>query len=71
MRKTRKDLLNWAESLGLTVDIYSPGDGKSRYQFMKVMKNGGNCRIGETHIGLLEAHIFLSGYRSAVNWHNE
>ncbi len=68
MRYNRKDALRaGAKRLGLYVATYSPGDGVTRYRFIKSRKGKPVSYFAHdgvyTALGISEAETFLAGYR--------
>ena len=77
MKRTRKNLFGRAERLGLHVAIYSPGDGVTRYRFIRRDDPSlpADAQPGEyynaafglgTVCGLAAAHTWLDGFEAAV-----
>lgn len=65
-RISRVDTLRMnARHQGLSVAVWSPGDGVSRYRFFKGVKPR-SYYSGDgifTALGISEAQVFLTGYR--------
>lgn len=64
---TKAELYERAESVGLKIDTYSPGDGVTRYRFFQTSPHVDYfASDGEyTAPGLKEASVWLHGYTKA------
>lgn len=66
MRNTQRTLLIWVEQFdNLLLEMNSPGDGRTRYNFFTKNEKGGHGSCIGNCLGLQEAHTWLSGYRAA------
>ena len=54
-----------AERLGFVLSTSNPGDGRRRYEFCKVNRNGGSFCF--TALGSREAYVFLLAYEGGMN----
>lgn len=71
-RITKKQIVRLAETVGLDVFTYSPGDGQTRYKFAP--RGSQECYwsgMGFTVLGTKEAELFLRGYQYAGIWSME
>lgn len=57
----RRDIRELAQRLGLTLKVWAPGDGATRYQFLD--KEGWSLGIA---VGARMARAFLQGYAAGV-----
>jgi len=62
----RKVFMEWAESLGLYIDDYAPGDGVTRYRVFTEKKSYFAGDGIFTALGLRELRIFLRGYSAGL-----
>jgi hypothetical protein len=71
-RITKKSIVFLADTLGLDVFTYQPGDGQTRYKFAP--KGVQECYwsgLGYIVLGAKEAEGFLRGYQYAGIWSRE
>lgn len=60
---TKNELRAWVATLGLTIHASSPGDGKTRYEFVRT-RDG---RTVGTAVGLAAAGRLATGYARAID----
>lgn len=58
----RKEIRKEAERLGLQIEIWSPGDGATRYQFLTQ-----DMHEIITTVGATMARVFLRGYEAGLS----
>lgn len=68
---TKKEILSFANTLGVKVATYSPGDGVTRYKFYDWPTEQDYFAIGTAQLGRAmgakEAYRWLQGFSAAKN----